>query len=191
MCAQYLHRIHPPSPFSHLLPLPLVLTPNHKAGPLLPSCSLILKNKQKNDIFVCLKHNYLFNFLKFWIFSSEKFLTWQPQWWVPGRSFSRHGNVPGRCSRVFIGELSLRPPRRCFCSPLIFSEQAGVCCCLLTCRLCPLSNYYSASLQRASLNQPFEWKAVFYTDILISRTRCYIKSLWDSTDLQNQISNLL
>jgi hypothetical protein len=36
-CTQYLHHIHPPMPFSHLLSPPTGTNP--QAGPVLPSCS--------------------------------------------------------------------------------------------------------------------------------------------------------
>jgi hypothetical protein len=55
MCTQYLHHIHLPSPFPHLLPLPSVPTPPPQAGPILPSFSLILyKKKKKKKLFFCL-----------------------------------------------------------------------------------------------------------------------------------------
>jgi hypothetical protein len=44
---QYLYHIHPPSPFPHLLTLPLVATPPTLVGPVLPSCSLILSKKKR------------------------------------------------------------------------------------------------------------------------------------------------
>jgi hypothetical protein len=52
MCKQYLHCIHPPTPFPHHLPLP--------TGPNLPwgrTCSILLFYfvEEKNDIFACLR----------------------------------------------------------------------------------------------------------------------------------------
>jgi hypothetical protein len=49
MCTQYLHHIHPPSPFFHLLLLPLV--PSPQARSVLPSWSLVLFKKKKKITF--------------------------------------------------------------------------------------------------------------------------------------------
>jgi hypothetical protein len=54
MCTQYLHYIHPPTPFPHLLPALLVPT-SPQAGLFLPPCSPIFEKKEKNDIFICLR----------------------------------------------------------------------------------------------------------------------------------------
>jgi hypothetical protein len=58
MCTQYLHHIHLPSPFPHLLSLPLVLSPNPCQAGLFCSCSLILykkkkKKKKKKERYFC------------------------------------------------------------------------------------------------------------------------------------------
>jgi hypothetical protein len=41
------HNIRPHIPFPHLLPLPLISTPINQAGPVAPSCSLILQKKER------------------------------------------------------------------------------------------------------------------------------------------------
>jgi hypothetical protein len=42
LCTQYLHHIHPPTPFLPFSPLPLLTTPATQARPVPPTCSLIL-----------------------------------------------------------------------------------------------------------------------------------------------------
>jgi hypothetical protein len=45
MCTQYLHYIHPPSPFPNSSLFPVVLIP--QAAPVLPSCFLIFYKKRR------------------------------------------------------------------------------------------------------------------------------------------------
>jgi hypothetical protein len=48
MCTHILYDIHPPIPFTcHLLPLISINSTPSPAGPVLPSCSLILQEKKK------------------------------------------------------------------------------------------------------------------------------------------------
>jgi hypothetical protein len=58
MCTQYVHHIHPPSPFPHLFPLPLVslpAPPQDLFHPLLLQFCIWKKKKKKNDIFAYLR----------------------------------------------------------------------------------------------------------------------------------------
>jgi hypothetical protein len=47
MCTHFLHHIHCPTPFLHHLPPPTGANPSPWAGPVLPTCSLILQKKIK------------------------------------------------------------------------------------------------------------------------------------------------
>jgi hypothetical protein len=46
MCAQYLHHIHPPTPFSHLLPLPLIPPPHTRQDLFCPPVLWFCKRKK-------------------------------------------------------------------------------------------------------------------------------------------------
>jgi hypothetical protein len=52
MYAQYLHHVHPPTPFSYILPPPTATTPPNRTWSALLFSDFI---KEKNVIFVCLR----------------------------------------------------------------------------------------------------------------------------------------